>query len=304
MKRIAVGLLLAAAPTCAWADCASLPYTLTNGTVANADQVMADLNCLALKGGTTFTGNIGVGNAGDWNALIEARKDQDAPTTGVVVTNLTQSANASAQVQLVSNTPYSYMFMTLAENNGSPYWRLNTGTGVQNAFYDMPNHVFRNQSGTERMRIASSGNVGIGTSTPSILFYVNGSAGGISAWQNLSDARLKTNIVPLTNALQQIQALNPVRFDWRQPADRVIGKTLQLPAGESQIGFLAQEVEKVVPEAVAKPADGSDTPYGLKEDNLIPVLVQAIKEQQTEIKEQQAEIKALQDQVAALKAGQ
>jgi hypothetical protein len=169
------------------------------------------------------------------------------------------------------------------------------GAGVQNAYYDMPSHIFRNPAGTEWMRITSSGNVGIGTTTPSKLLYVNGSAGGTQSWNQASDGRLKTNIVPVTGGLALVERLNPVRYDWRKPADREVGKGLNLPIGERQIGFIAQEVEKVVPEAVTKPEGGSDAAYGLKQDSLIPVLVAAINEQQ-------AEIKALQDQVAALKA--
>lgn len=296
MNRIFIGLLLAAAPTYAWADCASLPYTLANNTVANADQVMANFNCLVLKGASTFS-SIGVGSANGGAASVEARVDQNAPTVGFKTLNLSPGLYAQARFDFATYTPNSYGIMALSENNGSPYWMVSTGSGVSNAYYDMPNHIFRNQSGVERLRIASNGNVGIATSTPSTLFYVNGTAGGVSAWQILSDARLKTNIRPLNNALAQIQALNPVRFDWRNPSERTVGKHLQLPVGESQIGFLAQEVEQVVPEAVAKPVAGSDSPYGLKEGNIIPLLVQAIKEQQ-------AEIKALQDQVTLLKAQQ
>lgn len=46
MKQITLGLLLAAVSSPAWGAC-TLPYTLTNGTVANADQVMANMNALA-----------------------------------------------------------------------------------------------------------------------------------------------------------------------------------------------------------------------------------------------------------------
>lgn len=144
------------------------------------------------------------------------------------------------------------------------------------------------------LRIAYNGSVGIGINSSAQKLYVNGSAAGTSAWQVASDGRLKTNVAPLKGGLALIEQLNPVRFDWRTPANRTVGKDLSLPVGERQIGFIAQEVEKVVPEAVTAPANGTEETYSLRQDNLIPVLVAAIKEQQ-------AQIKALRDDIAGLK---
>lgn len=274
----AVALALISVP--AWA-CTSLPYVLTNGTVANADQVMADLNCLALKGGTTFTGT------------VEARVDQNAPTVGFKTFNGASGANAQARFDLATATPNSYGIWALMENSGSPYWLMSTGSAVQAAYFDMQAHVFRTSTGVERMRIASSGNVGINHSSPSLLLQVNGTAGGTSAWQVVSDERLKTNVSSVTGALNLIEKLNPVRFDWVKPSSRTVGKELSLPVGERQIGFMAQEVEKIVPEAVAGPGGQAGAIYGLREDKLIPVLVAAIKEQQAEIRALQSEVKLL-----------
>jgi hypothetical protein len=297
MKRIAIGLVLACVSGSAWGQCASLPYTLTNGTIANADQVMADLNCLALIGGTTFTGRIGIGAANDGSALVQARTDQNAPTVGFKVTNAAAGGSSQARVDFSTYTPNSYAIIGLMENSGSPYWQVTAGPGVTAGYIDLPSHIFRTPAGVERMRIAASGNVGIGTSSPSYLLYVNGSAGGTQGWNQASDGRLKTNIKPVTGGLALIERLNPVHYDWRKPEDRSVGQNLKLPVGERQIGFIAQEVEEVIPEAVTAPArDGAEI-YSLKQESLIPVLVAAIKELR-------AEVRAQRDQIEALKAKQ
>ncbi len=70
---------------------------------------------------------------------------------------------------------------------------------------------------------------------------------------------------------------------------------MTLPAGETQMGFIAQEVAPVAPEAVSAPKPGTDAPFGMKEGALVALLVQGMKEQQ-------AEIEALKAQVAALKS--
>jgi hypothetical protein len=119
----------------------------------------------------------------------------------------------------------------------------------------------------------SSGNIGIGTPTPSERFTVfNGTTTGtytLSGWVHSSDARLKTNVQTLPNALDKVMALDGVYFNW-----------VNYPDSHRQIGFMAQDLEKVLPEVVVKDKDGR---YGMAYGNLSAVLVNAIKEQQTVI---------------------
>jgi hypothetical protein len=124
------------------------------------------------------------------------------------------------------------------------------------------------------------------------LFTVDGFAGGTQAWATTSDARLKTSVTPITGALAAVMQLQGVRYSFIPAQDRTLGQDLKLPH-TPQVGFLAQDVAKVAPEAVVTPADPTKGVYGLMESKLIPYLVEAIKAQQ-------AEIATLQTQVAAL----
>ena len=85
-----------------------------------------------------------------------------------------------------------------------------------------------------------------------------------------SDERLKKNIKPLDKekAVEQIKKLRSVEFSWREEAND--DKRLQL-------GFIAQEVEQVIPEAVSNAADADNT-YLLDKGTIIPVLVAAVQE--------------------------
>ncbi len=114
-----------------------------------------------------------------------------------------------------------------------------------------------------------------------------------------SDARLKKNIIDLDRGVGAVMKLHPVSYEWKNEED---GKGMQ-------IGFLAQEVEKVVPEAVqhdfitqaeidaavkaGKPAPKYTDIYGMKYVELIPVLTKAIQEQQEQIEELKKEIQQL-----------
>jgi hypothetical protein len=136
-----------------------------------------------------------------------------------------------------------------------------------------------------------TGNVGIGTTTPGMALQVNGT----SAWTVVSDARLKMNVETISDGLSLVKRLRGVRFQWR-PADErqpEVGSALTLPADGKHFGFIAQEIAAVVPEAVVVPERESIEPYGLKEADLIPILVEAVKEQQAEIEQLRATVAAL-----------
>jgi hypothetical protein len=99
--------------------------------------------------------------------------------------------------------------------------------------------------------------------------------GGNSNWVNASDVRLKKNIEPLKNSLQNVLRMRGVSFDWRHD---VAGKK-NLPT-KHEIGVIAQEVQQIYPEVVATDPDGY---LAVGYSTLVPVLIEAIKEQQQTI---------------------
>jgi hypothetical protein len=96
-----------------------------------------------------------------------------------------------------------------------------------------------------------------------------------------SDGRLKTDVQPVRNALGTVMGLQGVTFDWKQGANGP-----RYPEGR-QVGFVAQAVEKVLPEVVATDAGGQKA---VAYQNIVPVLVEAVKDQQKEIAERDARI--------------
>jgi hypothetical protein len=123
--------------------------------------------------------------------------------------------------------------------------------------------------------LITNGNVGIGTSTPAYKLHVNGSVAGVGNFVSLSDARYKQNVSTIENALEVILHLRGVTYDWRQSEY----KELNFSEGR-QIGFIAQEVERVLPELVQTDRNGyKSVAYA----NMVPVLVEAIKQQQKQM---------------------
>ena len=134
------------------------------------------------------------------------------------------------------------------------------------------------------MVILDNGNIGMGTSTPNYQLEVNGTikANNVS---ETSDIRLKRDVTNLDNSLQKVLKLRGVNYYWKSEEEikTVLGthEKCQYPETK-QVGVIAQEVEEVVPEVVATDAKGFKS---VDYSKLVPVLIEAIKEQQNEIEE-------------------
>lgn len=106
---------------------------------------------------------------------------------------------------------------------------------------------------------------------------------------NTSDAKAKKDITPLSFGMSNLLKLRPVTFEWKQTSDFFddnitanYSRNSSLPETESrlQYGFLAQEVEDVLPDIVCTNEDGIKSVNYIA---MIPLLVQSIKELNLEI---------------------
>jgi len=149
--------------------------------------------------------------------------------------------------------------VTARPDGGARFTSAGTSSFVQLAF-------FRNGSPSE---------VGSITTTSSA-----------TAYNTSSDYRLKENVDYDFNALDRIAQLKPARFNFIADADTTVD------------GFLAHEVQDIVPEAItgakdAVDADGNPDYQGIDQSKLVPLLTKAIQEQQIQIEALQSEINLL-----------
>ena len=123
--------------------------------------------------------------------------------------------------------------------------------------------------------IAGSSNIVVDQSTWSLSV-----AGNITAYS--SDGRLKENVVTINNALAKLKQIRGVYYDWKAIVD---GLGFH-PVDRSDIGVIAQEVGKIIPQAI-KPApfdtkDGAsisgENYITVQIEKIIPLLIEAIKE--------------------------
>ncbi|MDA0767878.1 MAG: tail fiber domain-containing protein [Verrucomicrobia bacterium] len=116
--------------------------------------------------------------------------------------------------------------------------------------------------------------------------------GGVTAQAFIqqSTRRLKDNIKPLENALELIQQLQGVRYDWK-PEN----------GGQADIGFIAEEVGKIFPEVVEWEKDGINA-RGVNYGHLVAVAMEGIKAQQAEIESLRDEKADMESRLARLEA--
>ena len=106
-------------------------------------------------------------------------------------------------------------------------------------------------------------------------------AADVVAYGSPSDERLKENIKPIDSALDKVMKLKGVTFDWIQKEDQILNI-------KEDIGFIAQDVQKVIPELVRENEDGM---LSMRHQGMAPILLEAIKELKAEIEDLKKKIK-------------
>jgi hypothetical protein len=140
-------------------------------------------------------------------------------------------------------------------------------------------------SSTKMVIEGTTGNVGIGTTNPGAYkLYVNGTTYSSGGYQS-SDLRYKSVIRPISNALDMLSMLHGKKFEWKKEAF----PEKNFEEGD-HYGLIAQEVMEIMPELVKTDGQGY---LAVSYNELVPVLVEAIREQQDQMKEM-GEIIALQ----------
>jgi Chaperone of endosialidase len=261
------------------------------------------------EGKSYFSGNVGIGTTaptsrlhviGDTNLVGNltvsgtlGSSNFNISGNGVINGNVgvgTTSPAVALEVQRNSTVAYDWQTGQLRISGASdPNMRLSLG-------YDTSSNLGVIQAGqaftgfTTLSLNPSGGRVGIGTTGPDQTLTVNGGASkpGGGSWATFSDERLKNIKGSFTQGLKAVMQLQPIRYQYKP--DNALG----IKAEGEQIGFGAQAVQKIIPEAVTRDQKG----YLLvNNDPIMWTMLNAIKEQQAQIQQQQDQLKRQQEQI-------
>jgi len=245
----------------------------------------------ALVSNTTASYNVGIGlqagfsnTTGTQNTFIGSVNSGYYVTTGNYNTVLgSYNGNQSGlDIRTASN------YIVLSDGQGNP--RIVVDNSGQAIFGGV---LFNANSSVTISSLASNGCTAVAATTSATnawrFYNPNGQVGSISISGSLtsynvsSDRRLKENIAPLTNGLASVLALKPSQYNY------IVDASTQIQ------GFIADELQAVVPHAVtgekdAVDAEGKPVYQGVDASFLIPHLVAAIQEQQAIIEQLKAKV--------------
>ena len=272
-------------------------FFTTGSTGSQTRAMFIDENQRVGIGTSAPTAQLEVATMNGLSAII--RRGGSTPQTPAnIILQKTSGANPNTEGALVNGDFIGRILFSASNGTSSPTngtdivgYAVGTQSTTNNGggifFRTVPlNSV--NQS-IERMRIEHNGNVGIGTGSPSERLHVIGNiaaSGTVSASGTVltSDARLKSKVVGIDNGLRKIMQLNPVNYDKKIALDST--------ATVNENGFIAQELQKIMPELVSEGND-KDKLLSVNYMAIIPVLTKAIQEQQALIEMQQQQINEL-----------
>lgn len=221
------------------------------------------------------TGNVGIGTASP-AALLHVEKTQATGTEVRVINSDTTNGFAGL-----------YLNGGFAVASGG-FVQYNNITGAKNLFVATASADPLNfgTNNAVRMTILPTGLVGIATAAPTDTLSVNGTASktGGGSWSVFSDERLKVIKGSFTRGLAAAMKLQPIRYEYKP--DNALG----LASGTENVGFGAQHLQQVIPEAVTTNASGY---LQVNNDPIIWTMLNAIKEQQQEIVKLRQEVRQL-----------
>lgn len=199
----------------------------------------------------------------------------------------TASPRARIDLKQLEDTFVGSLQLRRATTNDT--WAVATGID-NNLYFGYANDASLADSaadfGVVPVIVTTTGRMGINTLVPDQRLSVNGDASkvGGGSWQTFSDRRLKNIAGPFRSGLNAVMRLQPLRYQYKP--DNAVGIT----DNAEHIGLAAQDVQKVIPEAVTANSNGY---LMINNDPIIWTMLNAIKEQQQQIQELKREVRRL-----------
>ncbi len=266
---------------------------------SNAEELLVDA-------GNTLSYNV-ISGKGEINSYLQLNI-QNTSSGSTASTDIVASAdNATESVNYIdfgiNSSGYSSLLVPIVDGINEAYL-FSTGAdfkiGNGSSGYDLAFFTNGFNSTDEKIRILASGKVGIGTTTPGEKLTIAGNltpsadntytlgkngARWTSVWSangtiSTSDSRMKTNIRSLEYGMKELKSVRPVSYNWKES-----------PNSATKIGLLAQQIQKLMPEVIA---GGDENGFlGMNYSDLIPVLINTIKQQQQQLAKLRKDLETL-----------
>jgi len=164
-------------------------------------------------------------------------------------------------------------------------------------------------NGATELKVCSNGGVAVGynPTSPTFALQLQNSSVDIEgraraySWNTYSDGRLKTNQQVLDYGLKEVMLLQPKSYFHHDSETKEDGTFVMVGSHKTHtFGFIAQELNQIIPEAVYVPKDETKDLWSIDYEKLIPVLTKAIQQQQQIITETQKENTSVKQDLAEM----
>lgn len=258
-------------------NCSGYTYSNLGGTVPTWNQNTTGNAATATTAGNV-SGTVAIANGGTGSTT---KNFVDLTTTQSIAGDKTFSGVTTLAGQSIAyglftggTTTANSMFFSSGSIN---FWDTDTGNQYNSIYYTAASTALADQSYNINFKVPGSS-----SATTPFLLRGDGAAykPGGGSWSAPSDARLKDKVTPLTGALAKITALNPVSYTWK----------ISRP-NDPTVGFIAQEVQAVIPNAVTSQKPTTEEAQFVSDktmtigwqNDMTAYLVGAIKELKAEI---------------------
>ena len=232
---------------------------LGTGILASSLTSVGTLSSLTLGGAVSGITTLAAGNTTITGfANVTTSVNSAALSVGTNFIANTTQVTIAAGVKLSANGGVGTAGQVLASNGatGSPYWMTASSVGGSNTHIQFNDSTSSNGS-AGFIFDKTSNNVTVGNTVTATHF------------DSVSDIILKENITSISNSMYYINNMHPVSYNW-------------ISTGEKSYGFIAQDVENILPDIVHIKEDGTKT---ISYYQIIPFLLSALKDQQKELSE-------------------
>jgi len=275
-----------------------------NSSVANSTAVLANVSGVGVGFRAEST------NAGNTFAAIQANTNSSGANNSAILGNNSGAGyGVSGQIPATATGAAGVYGSNLRTAGGYGVLGIGFNGTVGQSSFGAGYGLYGSNSGTTGLGIGTYGvgfNGVYGQTTNTATGWsgyftadvgVDGTGYAIGGWVNASDRRLKSNIVPIKNALSQLSLIQGTHYTITTPTT--------LPNGEKstqqreQFGVIAQDVELVFPELIKEKAlfinQGDETVYKTVDYiQLVPVMIEAIKELNIEVERLKKELEEMQ----------
>ena len=245
------------------------------GFYASSDQVVITTSTYTFRDGVYINNPNSTSAAVSSNSVMSiGASSGNSVNTSLITTGAVGIANTSPQTTLHTGPTTTITNVFTARFAASNFF----ASGGNSMFY-VPNTAANimmfgsNQLGTNQIEFYHK-NPGTSQS------YVGriSTSGSATSYVTSSDYRLKENVVPISDSISRLNQLKPSRFNFIEEPNKTVD------------GFIAHEVQDIVPEAIVGEKDGVDEngdiiPQGIDQAKLVPLLVAAIQELEARVKE-------------------